>query len=187
MTEKITPVNTPEKSFTGHETLSTLKQEAEPSKERVEAHKPTKKEVEGLRELAAEQAAPTSETQPKKIGNNSSRDTFLSRDVKDDRYKRTMAQTRQRLSKPEALFSKFIHAQPVDKASEIAANTIGRPSALAGGGLFAAIGVVVAGWYARRNGFELSGYEFVLLILIGALAGVALEFLKKFLALLFKK
>ncbi len=135
-------------------------------------------ETRQLRHEVAEQAI--SKDEMTRSSNESARhqpsNSYISKHVKLDSFDRTMRSVRKKLPKTEAMFSKVIHAEAVDKVSEVAANTVGRPSAIAGGGIVGLVGLVIVGYYSKRNGFQLSGYEFVLLVIIGMLSGVALEF-----------
>ena len=100
---------------------------------------------------------------------------FLTSQVRRQSFNSTMRSVRKKLPKVEATFSKVIHNNTIDKVSEIASETVGRPSAIFGGSIAAFLGLLIIYWFARRNGFQLSGYEFILLMITGMLAGIVVE------------
>lgn len=101
--------------------------------------------------------------------------TAVSVSEKKQSYNQTMNRVRGRLSTPSRTFSRVIHAPVVEQASELAGKTVARPSGLLGGGIAAAIGLTIVFVIARRNGFALSGSEFILLLLIGFIGGLLFE------------
>lgn|GEM_PF-6293531 len=90
-------------------------------------------------------------------------------------YQKTMQDVQRNLSPAQRRFSKFAHARPVEFVSEVLEETILRPSFIWGGVIGAFIlggGVYIT---ARVIGFELSGSEFTLGLLLGGLIGFVLE------------
>jgi len=90
-------------------------------------------------------------------------------------YQKTMQDVQRHLSPAQRRFSKFAHARPVEFVSEVLEETILRLSFIWGG----VIGALVLGGgvyiTARIIGFELSGSEFTLGLLLGGLVGFVLE------------
>lgn len=90
-------------------------------------------------------------------------------------YAQTLASLQRKLSPSSRAFSRLIHAPMVEQASEVAGKTIARPSVTLGATLTA---LVVGGFFylsARRYGFALSGSEFILSLLAGAVLGLIAE------------
>jgi hypothetical protein len=75
----------------------------------------------------------------------------------------------------ERQFSKVIHNNTIEKISDLAGDTVARPSGILGGAIVALIGVSFMNYNARKGGFRLSGGEFVSFMLIGWILGVILE------------
>lgn len=76
-------------------------------------------------------------------------------------------------------FSRVIHQPAVERLSELGEKTIARPSGLLGGGLAATLGLAIMLFYARRNGFALSGSELALFLIVGWSLGLLVEFAGK--------
>ncbi len=100
-------------------------------------------------------------------------------EAKKHSFNATMHHVRNNLNTPEKTFSKIIHKPAVEKASEIAGSTIARPSGVAGATILAFIGLLSVYGIARFAGFELSGSEMPLLLAIGFIAGLIIEWLYK--------
>lgn len=94
---------------------------------------------------------------------------------KDHSFETTMHHVRQNMSKPERAFSSFIHKPAVEKTSEVLGKTIARPSGIAGATIAAFIGLLSVYSIAKFAGFELSGSEMPLLLAIGFVAGLVIE------------
>lgn len=133
---------------------------AEKAREVAEREALSKEEIEKSSRTEKEQSPPV----------------LLTKDVRQQSFNTTMKSVRKKLPKSEASFSKVIHNPTIDKISEVVGETIGRPSAIYGGAITATIGLIVVYWFARRNGFQLSGYEFLILLVVGMLLGVTFEF-----------
>lgn len=91
-------------------------------------------------------------------------------------YQQTIRAVQSSLPPLSRGFSKIMHQRAVERASEVAEKTLARPSALLGAGLFATIGLGIMLYFARRNGFALSGSELLLFVVIGWALGLASEF-----------
>ena len=140
-------------------------------------HKETKEDVEEIRQKVEKHAEPGAE-QSSKRAERTTPDS-VSVKGKKEAYTQTMRRVRTKLNPAQKAFSAVIHAPVVEQASELAGKTIARPSGILGGGLFALIGLVVVTFYARRNGFQLAGSEFILLLASGFIVGVIIEITAK--------
>lgn len=108
---------------------------------------------------------------------SSSSSIGLYKQLKDDAYRRILSKTRQRLSAADRTLSAIIHQPMVEKLSNGAARTLGRPSGLLAGGLVAVIGSTLHIYFSRKYGFEYNYLVFFGLIAIGFLLGTAIELL----------
>ncbi|MBP7837275.1 hypothetical protein KA021_01070 [Candidatus Saccharibacteria bacterium] len=106
-------------------------------------------------------------------------DLHKSKEDKEYGFKATMHTVRKNMSAPEKQFSKFIHRPVIEKASEIAGNTVARPSGIAGAAIAAFIGLLSLYGIAKFVGFTLSGSEMPLLLLFGFALGIIAEWVFK--------
>ena len=104
---------------------------------------------------------------------------------KEHVFDTVMHHVHQNMSKPEQVFSSFIHKPAVEKVSEVAGKTVARPSGIAGAAIAAFIGLLSVYSVAKFAGFELSGSEMPLLLLAGFLLGLIVEWVFKSLRVLF--
>ncbi len=97
--------------------------------------------------------------------------------VLDTQTERTvMNRLRKQLPTYDRVFSHIIHAEPIERVSEVAGSTIARPSGILGAGVTACIGLAFVMIVAKRTGFALSGSEFLILIVAGWCLGLLVEF-----------
>lgn len=127
----------------------------------------------------AEKAIEKHEKAPKKGEKKSRRPAFVSADDKKLTYKNTVKQIQKRMSAPSRAFSKVIHNPVIDKASEVSGKTLARPSGVLGGGIAVVLGLSVSYYSARNAGFELSGSEFIWLLIVGFVLGIIIEWIIK--------
>lgn len=99
----------------------------------------------------------------------------VTRELKAIRYNETLRYIKRHLTKSERRLSTVIHAPVIEKASEIGAKTIARPSGILGGGLFALVGSIFVLYIARRYGFEVPNSLFMVLFVLGFGAGILSE------------
>lgn len=104
---------------------------------------------------------------------------FLNRQLKAEAFKKVLASTRQRLSRPEQSFSKLIHRPYVDKASAALGKTLARPSGILAGGSVAFLGSLVLLYMAKHYGFRYNFLLFGVLFAGGYVLGIVLEFLMR--------
>lgn len=113
----------------------------------------------------------------------SDRPAFITRELKMLALRRNLNRVRKHLSKPQQLASKVIHQPVVSKVSEMAEDTVARPSGLLGGGIIALAGSFTLLYMAKHYGFEYNFLAFFLLFtggfLIGILAEVGMKLIKR--------
>ena len=90
-----------------------------------------------------------------------------------------MHHVRKDLKLHEKTLSKIIHQPSIEKASEFAGKTIARPSGIMGATIAAFIGLLFVYGVAKFAGFELSGSEMPLLLVIGFVLGLFIEWTYK--------
>lgn len=105
---------------------------------------------------------------------------------KERSFNTTMEHTRRHLSRSERRFSKFIHKPAVEKTSEILGKTIARPSGIAGSTIAAFLGLLSVYGIAKFAGFALSGSEMPLLLAIGFILGLIVEWVYKAIIAIFR-
>ena len=169
-----------EKPSSNLETRVESGKESTPKLERTEQAKPkedaerdARKEVEHLRESAESE-------QPEELMSEERNEEQASRITKEDKkraYNHTLKHVQSRLGKSSRGFSRIIHNPVIERASESMEKTVARPSAVLGGALFASFGLAIMSYFARRNGFALSGSELIVFISAGWLLGLLSEFI----------
>lgn len=143
---------------------------------------PSKEEAQNTLEAArskAEQSATSKDEVLKSLKSEgtSQQNEFVPFDRKLT-FKKTMDSVQNQLSKPQRTFSKIIHQPAVEKLSDGASKTIGRPSLLLGGFGFTFIGSLVIYIVMQRNGYGLDSLSFILMLFaLGALTGLLVEFI----------
>lgn len=93
-------------------------------------------------------------------------------------YTSIMKQTQAELPMASRAFSKAIHNPVIEKASEIAGNTIARPNAILYGSLFAFLFTLSIYLIARANGYPLSGSETIAGFIAGWVLGNLYDFFR---------
>lgn len=136
----------------------------------------TAEKIEAAREMIEKQAevqvVPTTEKEAPKAHHPTKLD-------KTRAYWDTVHAMQRRLKPASRRFSKVIHNPTIEKTSEFASKTVFRPSVTLGA---SATALIVGGFFfltARRYGFALSGSEFVVALVSGAIIGLMLELLTK--------
>lgn len=93
-------------------------------------------------------------------------------------FSRHMDQIRTEMSPTEKTFSKFIHAKPVEKTSEVVGSTIARPNAMLAGSVTAFFAVLIVYVVAKNYGYALSGFETIGAFIVGWLLGILYDFFR---------
>lgn len=182
--EKFTPKNNPEHRK-GSEKKEQHQQKSNLEKLRVNpetnAEKPSvdkEKNIEHARKMLeadqAERMQPTE--QPSEKRETEDIQTF-SKAQKKAAYKSEMRKIQQQLPPTARVFSKIVHNPAVEVVSDVAAETIMRPSFLIVG---ATAGIIVGGGLyitAKIYGFTLPNSQFLLAFIVGGVIGVAGELL----------
>lgn len=136
--------------------------------------------IDTIRETIEQQAS-THEVNPTQIAHERHNEHrphhYLTKSIKAQQYKKTMADVRKSLPSSQQRFSKIVHQPAIERVSEVAAKTVVRPSGIIGGALFALIGSTFIMYTARRIGFELPNTIFAILFIVGFIAGVFIELL----------
>ncbi len=96
----------------------------------------------------------------------------------DIQFDRTMKHVRDELPASSRPFSKFIHLKPIEKTSDLLANTIARPNALLAGAVCAFILTLAIYLFAKNMGYRLSGFETIGAFVLGWLIGILYDYLR---------
>lgn len=99
----------------------------------------------------------------------------ITKQLKNNAYKKVLKKTRSELKPTEKTFSKVIHNPTIEKVSDIGAKTVARPSGILFGGIGAFIGSLLLLIISKRTGFSYNYLLFLLIFIGGYLAGLILE------------
>jgi hypothetical protein len=121
-------------------------------------------------EQQPEPQPPAAEAQPKSTPSMTRLDKALA-------YNQTLRSVQKQLRPLSRSFSKVIHNPVIEKTSELAGQTIMRPSVTLGATLTALLVGGSTFLLAKRYGFPLQGSELILLLPAGAIIGFAMELL----------
>ena len=99
----------------------------------------------------------------------------VTRALKKQAYKKVLSQARKQLSPSERTFSSVIHSPTIEKASDIGAKTVARPSGILTGGIVAFVGSSVLFYMSKHYGYRYNPFVFIALLVIGFVAGLLLE------------
>ncbi len=97
----------------------------------------------------------------------------------DRAYKDTMQSLQRHLKPASRTFSRVIHNPAIERVSEVAGQTVARPSVMLGATTTALIVGSLTYATAKRYGFTLSGSELILSLLAGGVIGAIIEGLTK--------
>ncbi len=103
----------------------------------------------------------------------------ITKELKIQTYRKTLAQVRKHLSSPAKTFSQFIHQPSVDRVSRWSEKSVARPSGLLGGSLLACLGSGVALYLAKHYGYRYNFLLFAILFIGGFGVGLIVELLTK--------
>ncbi len=104
---------------------------------------------------------------------------YANKELKKIAYKRWLKRARKQLPFHKKLFSQLVHQSSVEMISELAAETIGRPSGVLGGGILALAGSLAYYYIAKHYGYEYNFLLFVLLLAAGFVVGCLIELFYK--------
>lgn len=153
-----------------------LKNELDSKAEAADRNRPN---IEQLQKSVEKQAISGSETKHSNQESNKNHPIFVNKQLKEMAYSRTMTRVRKRLSVPAKALSKLVHSKLLDKPSEIAGNTIARPSGMLGGASIAFAGSLALLWITRKYGYEYNYLAIMMLFGIGLALGLLTELLIK--------
>lgn len=163
---------TPEQDHDRQEALASHHEQLEKS------HNAYAEKIETIRD-AIEHEAVSHEHEPVKLEHEHHDEHrphhYLTKRIKSQQYKKTVAEVQKSLSPSQQRFSKFVHQPAIEKVSEVGAKTIARPSGILGGALFALIGSSLVLYVARHIGFEVPNTIFIVLFIFGFIAGLLIE------------
>lgn len=129
----------------------------------------------------AKQEALTAKEVQGKIGEKerpkSDNNLYITKATKKAAYKKTLRHVQHQLPKRERVFSKLIHQPVIEKASDIGAKTVARPSGVLAGGICALLGSTFVFYMAKHYGFEYNFFVFIVLLVIGFGIGLVVELL----------
>jgi hypothetical protein len=124
-----------------------------------------KEQLDKILEKVEREAISSKDTDIEKVSADSQPEFFTSY-VSKAALQNNLARIQQKLSKPEKQFSRFVHNPRIDQISELAGQSVARPSGLLFGGLFAflvSLAVLIACKYY--------GYEYNYLLGMAGFAG----------------
>ncbi len=101
---------------------------------------------------------------------------LINKQLKDVAYDRALIRVRKKLSRPSRALSKVVHSKALDKPSELAAQSVARPSSMLGGGLCALSGSILLYWAVKHYGYEYNYLVVIILFAVGWLGGLLVEF-----------
>lgn len=106
---------------------------------------------------------------------------------KDHSFRTIMAHVYRDVSTFDHFMSRIVHHPVVEKVSDLIGVTIARPSGLIGAALTSSVGLLLIYLTAKNVGYSLSGSEMPLLLVIGFMFGLVVEWCAKSLTLLRSK
>ncbi|MBP9827011.1 hypothetical protein KBC99_00860 [Candidatus Saccharibacteria bacterium] len=173
--------NSPEKNHS--KKTEALRASAERSKDKAELSRESNQDREPSVEQAREklnkvldrEPVPQGKDKPTERSAEPTGEPHFTKRERDAAFKRTMTSVRHQLPPLQRSFSKFIHAKPVETTAELLEETFFRTSFMWGGLVSALLfggGLYI---YARIIGFQLSGSEFTLSLIIGGIIGFIIE------------
>jgi hypothetical protein len=107
--------------------------------------------------------------------------SYINNEKQQTEYMTTLFHIRAQMPLYAVIVSKLIHAPAIEKISDIASKTIFRHNALLAGNISAFVVTLVVYAIAKRNGFELSGFEPIAGFLLGWTLGLIIDIVNKFL------
>lgn len=142
----------------------------ESAAEKARAEK-SQENLEKIRAAAKTEAVESHKLKHEQPAHGESSDSVVGNqyDLKKTAYARSLKKIQQRLPGPARSFSKFVHNPVVDTVSAVGASTVGRPSGMLGGSIFAFLGSLGLLYYSKHYGFQYN-YLFLFILFVGGFA-----------------
>lgn len=102
----------------------------------------------------------------------------ISKERLNESYKKTMKIVQKDLSPVNSIFSRIIHNNSIEKVSDIIGKTITRPNAMLSGAFTAFFITLITYTIAKKNGYQLSGFETILSFIVGWIIGNIYDYIK---------
>ena len=102
----------------------------------------------------------------------------INKKERDKSFKQTMGNLQKELPVSSRMFSRIIHNDVVEKASDLIGNTVARPNAIFSGAFVAFILTLLTYTVAKTNGYSLSGFETIGAFILGWAIGVTYDYIK---------
>jgi hypothetical protein len=112
------------------------------------------------------------------IARKSKKHGIIDKKKRAESLNRTIKRVQDELSPGRRLFSKFIHAKPVEAVSDFLAATIARPNAILAGSVVSFFLTLTVYVTAKKIGYDLSGFETIAAFILGWVIGVAYDYLR---------
>ena len=145
-------------------------------KKASEAHD-NKEKVPELARKAKEESLPAESVKVTEHAPKEPSSQYVSRELKNLTFQRTLTHIRHKLSGPDKTLSKVIHQPVVKTLSKAGEQTIARPSGILGGSIFAFIGSTVFLYSAKHYGFRYNYLMFAIFFIAGFAVGLTVEML----------
>jgi len=147
----------------------------------IEKTHDAKPSAEQAHKNAAEHAKPSSEyaTHHTASQHHERPHHYITSTVKKGVYLHTMDNVQRHLSPTERRFSKIIHSDTIESLSELGASTVGRSSAILGGGVVMVLGGAILLYMARYFGFSIPLSSLFILYGLGFLIIIVVDIIIK--------
>ncbi len=166
-------------SAPSHESAERAKEHLEKLREKAEAEGEkhgSSEHLEHVKSAVESQAISGKEMSPAENNKDSAPSTgYVNRELKDMAFTRSLNTARRHMNAPSRAMSKVIHNPVVEKVSEVAGETVARPSGILGGGIFALIGTSILLWVTKHYGYTYNYLVFFILFVAGFAIGMTVE------------
>jgi hypothetical protein len=139
------------------------------------------KKIESIRDTVSEEAKSASEITPKDTDedHHTTATYWYSKEYREIAFSQLLGKVQKKLNPADRATSKVIHKPIIEKASEIGAKTIARPSGVLFGSIFSFIASLVTYIIARRNGYDMTNSVFFIAFIGGFIVGIGVEYMLK--------
>lgn len=107
-----------------------------------------------------------------------SRKRSISKQHKEESFKKQMKDVRSQMPPVSKAFSKVVHNKVIEKTSEVVGSTVARPNAILAGAFTSFILTLIVYVVAKNVGYKLSGFETIAAFAIGWLIGILYDYLR---------